>query len=107
MPAVLRADGTVEELGMPGTLLGLVERPDVVDVSDDLHPGDTIVLFTDGLTEAGAPDRVWSSEQLAAVLRGAAGFAPQQVVDHAVQAALGGHREPRDDIAVLALRARP
>jgi len=64
------------------------------------------VLYTDGLTEAGAPERVWTPEHLAAVLRGAAGRAPQAVVDHAVQAALGVQAEPRDDIAVLALRAR-
>jgi PAS domain S-box-containing protein len=106
LPSVLRADGTVEELGAPGTLLGLVDRPELEDVSGELGPGDTVVLYTDGLTEAGAPARVWTSEQLAAVLRGAAGRAPQAVVDHAVQAALGVQPEPRDDIAVLALRAR-
>jgi serine phosphatase RsbU (regulator of sigma subunit) len=106
LPAVLRADGSVEELGVPGTLLGLVERPELEDAVGELFEGDTVVLYTDGLTEAGAPDRVWSPEQLGAVLRGAAGHAPQQVVDHAVQAALGTAPEPRDDIAVVALRAR-
>jgi PAS domain S-box-containing protein len=107
LPAVLRADGTVDELGAPGTLLGLVERPELEDVAGELHPGDTIVLYTDGLTEAGAPGTVWTSEDLAAVLRGAAGRTPRAVVDHAVRAALGVQPEPRDDIAVLALRARP
>ena len=106
LPAVLRADGSVEELGVPGTLLGLVERPELEDAVGELYEGDTVVLYTDGLTEAGAPERVWSPEQLASVLRGAAGHAPQQVVDHAVQAALGLAPEPRDDIAVVALRAR-
>jgi serine phosphatase RsbU (regulator of sigma subunit) len=96
----------VEELGVAGTLLGLVDRPELEDVSGELLPGDTVVLYTDGLTEAGAPERVWTSEQLGAVLRHTAGSPPQAVVDHAVQAALGVQPEPRDDIAVLALHAQ-
>ena len=106
LPAILRTDGTVEELGTPGTLLGLVERPELHDRAGDLHPGDTVVLYTDGLTEAGAPAHVWGPAELAEVLRGAAGGSPQQVVDHAVREALGVQPAPRDDIAVVALRAR-
>jgi serine phosphatase RsbU (regulator of sigma subunit) len=106
LPAVLRADGTVEELGTPGTLIGLVERPELQDRTCELHAGDTVVLYTDGLTEAGAPDRIWDDEDLARVLHGAAGGSPQQVVDHAVREALGVQPAPRDDIAVVALRAR-
>jgi serine phosphatase RsbU (regulator of sigma subunit) len=105
LPAILRADGSVEELGETGTLLGLVERPELQDRSGELRPGDTIVLYTDGLTEAGAPETVWTPADLASVLRRAAGLPPQRVIDEAVGAALGVHPEPRDDIAVLALRA--
>ena len=49
---------------------------------------------------------MWGPEELAEVLRGAAGGTPQEVVDHAVGAALGVQPAPRDDIAVVALRAR-
>jgi serine phosphatase RsbU (regulator of sigma subunit)/PAS domain-containing protein len=105
LPAVLRADGTVEELGSAGTLLGLVERPQLHDRAGDLRPGDAVMLYTDGLTEAGAPERVWDPADLADVLRRAAGASPQELVDHAVREALGVQPAPRDDIAVLALRA--
>jgi serine phosphatase RsbU (regulator of sigma subunit) len=105
LPAVLRADGSVEELGIAGTLLGLVERPELHDRAGELHAGDTVVLYTDGLTEAGAPRSVWDPDDLAAVLRGVAGGTPQEVIDHAVREALGGEPAPRDDIAVVALRA--
>ena len=105
LPVVLRADGSVEELGAEGTLLGLVERPDVQDRSGDLNPGDTMVLYTDGLTEAGAPERVWDPDTLAETLAQAAGRPPQQMIDHLVRSALGGRSQPRDDIAVVALRA--
>jgi hypothetical protein len=39
------------------------------------------------------------------VLRRAGGLSAQEVVDHAVGAAIGAHPVPRDDIAVIALRA--
>src|SRR5829696_6613264 len=99
LPAVVRADGSVEELGAPGTLLGLVERPDLHDRAGELHPGDTIVLYTDGLTEAQAPANVWTPEDLTEVLRGIAGAAPRALVDQVVGAALGDLPAPRDDIA--------
>jgi serine phosphatase RsbU (regulator of sigma subunit) len=107
LPVVLRADGSVEELGAEGTLLGLVENPDLQDRGGALHPGDTVVLYTDGLTEAGAPERIWSPAQLAETLAQAAGRPPDGVVDHLVHAALGVQAQPRDDIAVVALRALP
>ena len=91
---------------MPGTLLGLVEDPELEDATGELFPGDTVVLYTDGLTEAGAPAHVRTPEDVGEVLGGAAGLPPQQVVDHAVAAALALQAEPRDDIAVVALRAR-
>jgi PAS domain S-box-containing protein len=105
-PLVLRADGMIEELGTAGTLLGLVPDPDLEDVATELHPGDTVVAYTDGLTEAGAPSRLWGPEDVAAALAGAAGRDASAVVEQLVTAALRGLTEPRDDIAVLALRLR-
>jgi hypothetical protein len=50
---------------------------------------------------------VWAPDELLRVLESApAGGGPQALVDHAVSTALGRDPEPRDDIAVLALRAR-
>lgn len=104
-PAVLRADGSVDELGAPGTLLGLVDDPELRDVAGELGPGDTLVLYTDGLTEAAAPEVVWTPEDLLEALRGAAGKPARGVVDHLLERAIGPLGAPRDDVAVLALRA--
>lgn len=107
-PLLLRADGGVEEIAAQGTLLGLVEDPSLADVTIELATGDAVLLYTDGVTEAAAPRRVWSTDDLAAVVAGAAGAPAQALVDHVADAALTGlPGPPRDDVAMLALRLRP
>ena len=62
-----RADGTVRALGRPGTLLGLVAEPELHDTRRLLRPGDSLVLYTDGLTEARSHlDRQFYGERRAA-----------------------------------------
>jgi PAS domain S-box-containing protein len=107
-PALLvRAGGEVEEVGTPGTLLGLVPDPALQDVRAELAARDTLVLHTDGITEARAPDRVLEPADLHAGLRAARGLPVQRLVEHLGALAVGKEgTPPRDDIAVLALRAR-
>jgi len=52
-PLIVRSSGTVEACAPRGTLLGVF--PDIAceEAKLELDPGDTIVLFTDGLTERG------------------------------------------------------
>jgi serine phosphatase RsbU (regulator of sigma subunit) len=104
LPALLRADGTVEEVGAPGTLLGLVEHPQVEDRATQLGPGDALVLYTDGLTEARAPAEVWSPDDLARVLARATGMDAAALVEHLSRAAIRAAEAPRDDLAILALK---
>jgi serine phosphatase RsbU (regulator of sigma subunit) len=107
-PLVLRADGSVEEAGAGGTLIGLVEDPNLREKTTLLAAGDAVLLYTDGVTEAEAPHRVWEADELAAVVAGAAGATAQELVDHVANAALAGlQTPPRDDVAMLALRLRP
>ncbi len=51
-PIVRRSGGRTEPLGRPGTLLGFFDEIEVDVVRGHLAPGDALVLFTDGLTEA-------------------------------------------------------
>ena len=107
-PLVARVDGSVEELPVEGTLLGLVEDPRLVDVTTELAPGETILLYTDGVTEAAAPHRVWEPADLAEVAAGNGGDSAQSLIDHVAEAALEGlSGPPRDDVAMLALRLKP
>jgi serine phosphatase RsbU (regulator of sigma subunit)/PAS domain-containing protein len=103
LPALRRADGTVEPVGVPGTLLGLIADPELQDRSTELRAGDTLVLYTDGLTEARAPAPTWSFEDLAAAVRLAPTGGPEGLVKSLVANALGDRAAPRDDLAVLAL----
>ncbi|ANP50347.1 serine phosphatase RsbU (regulator of sigma subunit) [Streptomyces griseochromogenes] len=55
-PLVRRADGTVEELTQPGLLLGIRPDPGFCPFDIGLRPGDSLVLVTDGITEARSTD---------------------------------------------------
>lgn len=51
-PIVLRADGNVERLRATGTVLGLFEKWECSTQEITLRPGDLLVIFSDGVTEA-------------------------------------------------------
>jgi PAS domain S-box-containing protein len=106
-PALLRrADGEVREVGRPGTLLGLVPDAEVEDERAELAPGDALVLFTDGITDARAPDRMIEPQQLHDALGAIPSGSAQRIVERLAALAVGNEgTPPRDDIALLALRA--
>src|SRR5207247_271556 len=106
LPVLRRAGGRVLEVGAPGTLLGLAPEPALQDRTAELRSGDTLVLYTDGLTEARAPEAMWSPSELAAAVAAAPAGTPAELVDGLVAAALPAGATPRDDLAVLALRMR-
>ena len=104
---VRRADGGVEEVGAAGTLLGLVPDPVLSDERLELGAGDALVLYTDGITEARAPERILSGDELLAALRDIPAGSAQRIVEQLAALAMGKEgTPPRDDIAILALRAR-
>jgi PAS domain S-box-containing protein len=106
LPLVLRADGRVETAGAHGTLLGVTPDPDLGDASVDLAPGDAVVLYTDGVTDAHAPGRILSQADLAEVLRACEDHSAAALAECVERAATGdgGDGEPRDDVAILVLR---
>ena len=64
-PLVVRKDGAVEELTSGGTVLGILPNSEFETGSIVLEPRDVIVLYTDGLTEAGLPEiEPWGEDNL-------------------------------------------
>jgi PAS domain S-box-containing protein len=108
LPILVRANGAASALGSSGTLLGVVGDPDLADVEIELLGGDAVVLYTDGVTEARAPERVYELEDLTRILESADGRDAPGLAAAIERAALDGiEREPRDDIAILVLRIEP
>jgi sigma-B regulation protein RsbU (phosphoserine phosphatase) len=55
-PLLLRRSGAVEQLDTGGLLMGAFPRVKYEEARVKLHPGDTLLLFTDGATEATRTD---------------------------------------------------
>jgi serine phosphatase RsbU (regulator of sigma subunit) len=102
---VLRADGRVEAVGHPGHPLGILEAPTFRDDSALLSPGDVLVLYTDGVTDAGGGEGGLGEDGLAEVVRSGEGLPPAALLGR-IEAAVAERGSVRDDIALLAARVR-
>ncbi len=101
-PVLLDADREPRPLAVRGTLLGVIEDPELADAHAEIGPGDTLLLYTDGLTEAGAPSRTLTTEEVARLLAGVRGETASQTAEGCLALALeAGGGVTRDDIAVL------
>jgi PAS domain S-box-containing protein len=105
LPIALRVGGDASEAGRPGTLLGVVSDPELEDAAVDLQPGDTLVLYTDGVTEARAPKRVWGMNDLVGFVGQHAPLRAAAIAERIERGALSAQAdEPRDDVAIVVLK---
>ncbi|NJQ01703.1 SpoIIE family protein phosphatase [Streptomyces sp. PLAI1-29] len=108
-PLVVRADGEVEEAETRGCLVGVLPEVRARTATARLAPGETCLLYTDGITEAkGGPfgDEQFGEQRLRAALAECAG-APAEAVAERVQmlAAQWVGSGRHDDMAVVAIGA--
>jgi serine phosphatase RsbU (regulator of sigma subunit)/catechol 2,3-dioxygenase-like lactoylglutathione lyase family enzyme len=100
---LLRSDGTVEELASTGTVLGMFRSWDGHTGACQLAPGDSLALYTDGVTEAcDAQGEEFGQQRLAALLQQHAALGAQATVDavlEAVQQYCDG--EQGDDVTLI------
>jgi phosphoserine phosphatase RsbU/P len=105
LPLRRRSDGEVKSVAAAGRVLGPFAELESVDRVVRLDPGDTLLLYTDGVTDARGSDGFFGEERLRATLASCAG----SNADDTVKALERGLRDfhggnPRDDIAFVVLR---
>lgn len=109
-PFLLRQAGGCERLAHHGKAVGIVENARYQPIEIALEPGDRLFLFTDGVTEAFAPDRQQYGDQrlerLLTASRGTDMVAWVAEVIHSVDRFANG-AEQSDDITCLAVAYRP
>jgi serine phosphatase RsbU (regulator of sigma subunit) len=103
-PLVRRATGAVELLPVGGTVLGVLEDPEVGVASAALDPGDALVVVTDGAVQARRAGTPFGLDGVRAALAAAPGGA-QGTADALEQAVLGHLTGALDDdLAALVLQ---
>lgn len=107
-PRIVRADGRVEALGGGGPLLGVLPVAVYAASEAAFEPGDALVVFSDGLTEALRADgEEWGDDGLDAALPGAAqAGSAEALVDRLVAAstAFATATAEADDLTVVVVR---
>jgi len=98
----MRSDGTVQAFGEPGTLLGVVPDPELSTSELDLYHGDTVVFYTDGITEARTRKGMVGFDGLVEAVRACAGCAAAEVAERIERTLLDTEAtDLRDDVALV------
>ena len=104
-PFVLRADGSVEAVGVEGGALGLFPEPSFTGVTVALRSGDTFVAYSDGVTEARRDDEEFGEGRLRTLLAAQRGRTAQEIATTIGTDVLDfQHGTAHDDTAVVVLR---
>jgi serine phosphatase RsbU (regulator of sigma subunit) len=92
-----------------GPVVGLVEGGRFVQRSVQLAPGDVLLVYSDGISEAmNESDEEWGEGQLAAAARAASPCNPQELIDalfRAADAFVAGAKQ-HDDMTVVVVRMK-
>jgi serine phosphatase RsbU (regulator of sigma subunit) len=112
-PIVLRKDGTMETLNAGGLLLGMLSDQEYKQETVNLDPGDVVILYTDGITEAVGPgidednvEAMFGEEALEEVVKNHSHL-PAVGIKEAILDAVSRHTEgvaQSDDITLVVIR---
>jgi phosphoserine phosphatase RsbU/P len=106
-PVLVHSDGRTELVGVPGDLLGVLDEDELTlsDTEVSLEPGDSLVLYTDGITERRSGTRMFGQGGLRDTLARSAGASADRIA-HALEQAAESFvdTELRDDLAILVIR---
>jgi len=108
-PVVVHADGRLERLDVGGPVLGLLPVAAYAHAETTLAPGDLVVMFSDGVTEArNTAGDEYGYERLVDALQGAHGREAEQVLSTVLASVneFAAGAPQADDITALVLRYR-
>jgi sigma-B regulation protein RsbU (phosphoserine phosphatase) len=102
-----KATGEIEQLRAQGIVLGIIPQPQFEEHTTILQPGDVLLFYTDGVTEAMNPQReLFGDERLTEVMRTHYRRRPEEIT-HAVLEAIGvfaNGQSQSDDITMVVLK---
>ncbi len=104
-PLILRADRELEVLPVRGRLLGPFDDPHLRTSDTTLLPGDAVLLYTDGLSEARRDGQQFGEDRLHEAAQAAPRGSLTGMLTHVeLEAVSFAQGQPQDDIALVALR---
>jgi HAMP domain-containing protein len=114
-PLLLRADQTMERLAEGGLVLGFLPNQTYMQQITTLQPGDILILYTDGITEARVPeeekvigDKLFGEDRLIQVIKDSASLSAREI-QSAILQAVSNHTKntPQgDDITLVIIKRR-
>ena len=109
-PMLLRSgDGSVERLDGGGFPVGLLDASEYDQREILLEPGDAVLCFSDGISEAtNGQSEMWNESEVEKIVRTCCGLSAQQMIDRLVQATdkFTGEADQADDMTVIAIRVQ-
>jgi serine phosphatase RsbU (regulator of sigma subunit)/anti-sigma regulatory factor (Ser/Thr protein kinase) len=104
-PLLLRHGDGVKPFESTGPALGLFRDLELSSHTAELAPGDAIVFYTDGVTDAGAPARVLAPHDLAELLSGWSGHHADEIAQRVEDETVAVHEDHlRDDAAIVVVK---
>ncbi len=109
LPILARVDGRVELLSTNSLLLGAFDFASYQAGETRLEPGDVVVMYTDGVTEAiNSADEMFGDERLESLVAGIRGLQAEEIKTRILDEVLAFTRglPQGDDITLIALKMR-
>jgi len=106
-PFLVRASGETEKLTVGGLLLGMFPEASYESASLSLQPGDVLVLYSDGVTEArNTEEDEYGEDRLIALLRQNRTMDPERLVELLIRTVheFSTDGKPSDDVTVAVIR---
>ncbi len=103
-PLLRRRDGRRQELTESGLLLGVQEGSSYPVGTIELEPGDVLVVYTDGLTEATRAGELFGDEQVWCLLDQHAHRRAADIVEELMRGVRAWADVPLDDLTVVVLK---